>query len=187
MTMTPDDDAAVTVAVRADMGDLEQAFADTDRIARGFGRSLSSALEGATVRGKSLGDVLRGLGTRLSDLALRSALKPLESGFSGMFEGLLSNVMPFAKGGVVGAPTYFPMSGGRLGLMGEAGAEAIMPLARGPDGRLGVRTASGGGGGGGGGVVTINISTPDVDGFRRSEAQVSAALARAVARGRRGL
>jgi len=48
------------------------------------------------------------------------------------------SVVPFATGGVVGSPTYFPMSGGRTGLMGEAGPEAIMPLKRGKDGKLGV-------------------------------------------------
>jgi phage-related minor tail protein len=60
-----------------------------------------------------------------------------------------------------------------------------MPLARGPDGRLGVR---GGAGGGGRPVsVTVNIATSDAESFRRSEAQVSASLARAVARGQRGM
>jgi hypothetical protein len=54
------------------------------------------------------------------------------------------NVVPFANGGVVGGPTTFPMSGGKTGLMGEAGPEAIMPLKRGKDGKLGV-TAEGGG------------------------------------------
>ncbi len=58
-----------------------------------------------------------------------------------------------------------------------------MPLARGPDGRLGVRS----GGGGRPLSVTVNVSTPDAESFRRSEAQVSAALARAVARGQRGM
>ena len=87
--------------------------------------------------------------------------------------------MPFAAGGVVGAPTYFPMRGG-LGLMGERGAEAVMPLAREPDGRLGVE------GGGRPVSVTVNIATPGRRGFRRSEAQVAASLARAVARGQRG-
>jgi len=91
-----------------------------------------------------------------------------------------SSAARFAKGGVVASPTYFPLSGG-LGLMGEAGAEAIMPLARGPDGRLGVS--------GGGAPVTVNIAiqTPDAQSFRKSEAHVAATLARAVGRGRRGL
>jgi phage-related minor tail protein len=91
-------------------------------------------------------------------------------------------VMPFAQGGVIGAPTYFPLGRG-LGLMGEQGSEAVMPLARGPDGRLGVRS----GGGGRPLSVTVNVSTPDAESFRRSEAQVSAALARAVSRGQRGM
>ena len=91
-------------------------------------------------------------------------------------------VMPFAEGGVVGAPTYFPLGRG-LGIMGERGAEAVMPLARGPDGKLGVRS----GGGGRPPSITVNISTPDAESFRRSEALVSAALARAVARGQRGM
>lgn len=93
-------------------------------------------------------------------------------------------VRPFASGGVVAAPTYFPLAGNDgVGLMGEAGPEAILPLKRGSDGRLGVaagaseRTVA----------VTVNIATPDVEGFRRSEAQVAARLARAVARGQRAL
>lgn len=49
-------------------------------------------------------------------------------------------VVPFAKGGIVGGPTLFPMKGG-AGLMGEAGAEAILPLSRGPGGNLGVSAA----------------------------------------------
>ena len=49
------------------------------------------------------------------------------------------NVVPYANGGVVGGPTYFPMAGGKTGLMGEAGPEAIMPLKRGKNGKLGVQ------------------------------------------------
>lgn len=52
------------------------------------------------------------------------------------------NVIPFARGDIFHSPTHFPMSGGRTGLMGEAGPEAIMPLRRGSDGRLGVAAAS---------------------------------------------
>ena len=48
-------------------------------------------------------------------------------------------VLPFANGGVVSSPTMFPMSGNRTGIMGEKGAEAIMPLKRTPSGQLGVQ------------------------------------------------
>jgi hypothetical protein len=44
----------------------------------------------------------------------------------------------YANGGVVGSPTMFSHSGG-LGVMGEAGPEAIMPLKRGKNGKLGVQ------------------------------------------------
>ena len=64
------------------------------------------------------------------------------------------NVIPFARGGIVGAPTIFPMASGRTGLMGEAGPEAIMPLSRGSDGKLGVMSH-----GGGGNEININIIT----------------------------
>ena len=65
--------------------------------------------------------------------------------------------------------------------MGEAGPEAIMPLARGPDGKLGVRGA----GGGGGQTIVMNISTPDVQNFQRSQAQIAAQMTRALGRGQR--
>ncbi len=51
----------------------------------------------------------------------------------------------FAGGGLVLRPTLFPMAGGRTGLMGEAGPEAIMPLVRASTGHLGVRAVGGGG------------------------------------------
>ncbi|MBS8228405.1 phage tail length tape measure family protein [Vannielia litorea] len=60
-------------------------------------------------------------------------------------------VVPFATGGIVSAPTVFPMRGA-TGLMGEAGPEGILPLAR-VRGRLGVNAAGLGGGGQGGGTV----------------------------------
>jgi len=64
--------------------------------------------------------------------------------------------------------------------MGEAGPEAIMPLSRGADGKLGVRAQSGGSVN-----VTMNISTPDVQGFQRSQGQIATQMARALGRGQR--
>lgn len=55
---------------------------------------------------------------------------------------------PFANGGIVNGPTIFPMANG-AGLMGEAGPEAIMPLKRGADGKLGVS--------GGGSNTVVNV------------------------------
>jgi len=68
----------------------------------------------------------------------------------GAFSG--GKVTPFASGGVVSRPTLFPMANG-AGLMGEAGPEAIMPLKRGKDGKLGVE------GGSTTIVQNINVST----------------------------
>jgi phage-related minor tail protein len=92
------------------------------------------------------------------------------------------NILPFAKGGVIATPSYFP-TGASLGLAGERAAEAILPLARGADGRLGVRA----GGEARPMNVTVHISTPDAASFRRSEAYVAGPIARAVARGERSL
>ena len=57
-----------------------------------------------------------------------------------------SQVQAYANGGVVNGPTTFGMSGGKTGLMGEAGPEAIMPLKRGSNGKLGVQMEGGRGG-----------------------------------------
>lgn len=54
-------------------------------------------------------------------------------------------VKMFAKGGVVGSPTLFGYGGNKTGMMGEAGPEAIMPLKRNSQGRLGVEVSGGGG------------------------------------------
>jgi len=65
-------------------------------------------------------------------------------------------IQAYAMGGIVNRPTMFAYADGgtgRFGLMGEAGPEAIIPLKRGPDGKLGVS-----GGGGNVQVGSINIS-----------------------------
>ncbi|AMS13139.1 phage tail tape measure protein [Pseudomonas chlororaphis] len=63
-----------------------------------------------------------------------------------------AGVQMFADGGaftnsIVSKPTAFGMANGKTGVMGEAGEEAIMPLARTSSGKLGVMAMGGGGGG----------------------------------------
>jgi len=58
--------------------------------------------------------------------------------------GVFTKVNAYANGGIVSSPTNFPMAGNQVGLMGEAGPEAIMPLKRGANGKLGVQMEGGG-------------------------------------------
>jgi len=165
-----------------DADQLSAIFDDLEARSRSFGLALTGALKGAVVDGKGLESVLRGLALRMSDIALSVGLKPLEGLLSSGISSLIGGVTPFAKGGVVSSPTYFG-SGGGLGLMGEAGAEAILPLKRGPDGALGVAA----GGGDGGARIVFNVTTPDAASFRKSEGQIAAMLTRTVGRGQRSL
>ena len=180
--MTAFDDDRFEASLDEARETLEDLSGLSDRFARSFTSSMASAIRS----GRSFSDTLSGLGMRLSDLALKAGLKPLEGLISKGLEGVVSaftgGATPFAKGGVVASPTYFSAAG-KAGLIGEAGPEAILPLARGADGRLGIA----GSGGGGAVNVTVNIATPDAASFRKSEAQVSAGLARAVSRARRTL
>ena len=175
----------VVVSVQADTTPFVAALEDLQDLSARFGSELSGALKSAAVSGKSLDDILRRIGLNLAGLALRQGLQPLRSLgaslFSNLFSGL-AGALPFAKGGVVSAPTYFPTGGG-LGVMGEAGAEAILPLQRGADGRLGVAV----GGRAASVNVVFNVTTPDAPSFRKSEAQITGMLARAVSRGARNL
>ncbi len=168
--------------------------------ANGFARAMSQAFTQSVVGGKQFDDVLKSLALRLSNLAVTAAFRPLASGvaggldrlFGGLFGGsgggekplelALGAIKPFATGGVIATPSYFPLATGGMGLAGEAGPEAIVPLSRGRDGRLGVAS-----GGAPQANVTIQISTPDLDSFRRSESYLAGQIARAVARGQRAL
>ena len=192
----PDDlTPTLTVTIDADTRPLEAQLAEVSKAGARFSNALSQSFVDLALKGRSFGDVLRSLALRLSELALKAAFKPLTDSIGNALAGLVGGAafarggvirqglpVPFAQGGVVASPIAFPLAGNRLGLAGERGPEAILPLARGSDGRLGVRAD-----GGAGIAVTVNISTPDVESFRRSETQLAALLARAVAQGQRNL
>ena len=87
-----------------------------------------------------------------------------------------NGIVPFANGGIVDRPMMFPFAKG-IGLMGEAGPEAIMPLKRGADGKLGV---AGGGGGGTSVVVNVDASGSRVEGDQAQGKQLGVAISAAV-------
>ena len=178
--------------------DARSQLIELDSLAQRFGTSMTRAFASGIAQGRSFEDVLRSVGQKFVEIGLRAGLQPLSNltgslmsqltqGLSGALTGAFGGgaaggpITPFADGGVIAAPGYFPLGRG-MGLAGEAGPEAILPLARGSDGRLGVAAS----GTGGGASVFVTIQTPDIDGFRKAESQISAQLARAVARGRRG-
>lgn len=193
----------MTAAFQTELTRLAQTMNQTGRevttLTSGFGGGLRRAFEGVVFDGMKLSDALKGIAQGMADTVFAVAMKPVQQavsgalaqGVSGFVSGALpfanggafsqGRVMPFARGGVVTQPTHFPMRGA-TGLMGEAGPEAIMPLRRGADGRLGVAAA---GAGGRPVNVTFNVSTPDVAGFRRSQGQIAASLGRALSRGER--
>lgn len=194
--------AAVVAAFDGELGRMRESLVFTTQevgsLTSGFSGGLRQAFDGVVFEGMKLSDALKGLARSMADTVFNTAFRPIQNaaggalanGLNAILGGIMpfekggvisrSQVMPFARGGIVSQPTSFPMRGA-TGLMGEAGPEAIMPLARGPDGRLGVSA------GGNQRPVTVimNISTPDVQGFQRSQSQIAAQALRALSRGQR--
>lgn len=192
----------VAAAFEGELSTMRATFSDTGREVRslsgGINLGLRRAFEGVVFDGDRLSDAMRGLGESIARAAYNAAVSPVFSHLGGLLGrgvesvvgGLMpfadgasfsqGRVMPFATGGIVSGPTYFPMRGG-LGLIGEAGPEAIMPLRRGADGRLGVASE----GGGRPVSIVMNISTPDAVGFERSRSQIAAQMSRALSSAQR--
>lgn len=189
-------------AFQGELSKMEQSLVFTSRevssLSAGFSSGLRRAFDGVIFDGQRLSDALGEVAQSMIDTVYNVAISPVQNAAGGALaqglNGLLSGIMPFAngaafsqgrvtpfaKGGVVAQPTSFPMRGG-TGLMGEAGPEAIMPLTRGPDGKLGVQSQ----GAGRAVTVVMNIQTPDVQGFQRSQSQIASQAMRALSRGQR--
>ncbi|PIE16788.1 MAG: phage tail protein [Rhodobacterales bacterium] len=194
---------AVAAAFDGELARMRDGLTTTNRevsvLSKGISRGLKSAFDGLVFDGLKLSDALSKLAQSMVNASYNAAITPVTKHFGGLLANGISSafgggtemfakggsfaqgrVMPFANGGIVSGPTRFPMRGG-TGLMGEAGPEAIMPLTRGANGRLGVEMS----GQARPVNITMNITTPDVDGFRRSQGQIAAQMSRALGRGQR--
>lgn len=194
--------ATMAAAFEREVNRMGTSVSDAGRevgtLSRGISGGLRRSFDGLVFDGAKLSDALKGVAQSMVNAAYTAAVRPVANGIGGLLasgvEGLIGKVagfekggsfaqgrvMPFANGGIVSGPVTFPMRGG-TGLMGEAGPEAIMPLSRGADGRLGVRTE----GGGRAVNVTMNVTTPDIESFGRSRSQIAAQMSRVLARGQR--
>ena len=155
------------------ISDLQAQYAETQKLIEieeqrqsiidKVGSSMESAFMSMVDGTKSVKDAFKSMAAEIIKelyrvLVVQQIVNSAKTAMGGFFaDGAAfsgGRVTPFANGGVVGGPTYFPMSGGKTGLMGEAGPEAIMPLKRGSDGKLGVSVE----GGSGSVVVNNNIN-----------------------------
>jgi len=146
-------------------GEAVRAAAERSReIATGLAQDITGPIKEALKSGEftwetfagAISRIAQNLATRLIDLAFKPIENALINAFSGggggsgggFLGGLFgfarggvfaggAELTAFAQGGVVNRPTVFPFARG-VGLMGEAGPEAILPLKRGRSGRLGV-------------------------------------------------
>ena len=154
-----------------------------DTVATGLTDAIMGLIDGT----KSLGESLSGILRQMASMFLRAGIGSFKgadgsggSGLLGLFAdgGVIAKnkIVPYASGGVVNKPTLFPMANG-MGLMGEAGPEAIMPLRRGRGGRLGVEATSGGVGNV---VVNVDASGSAVEGDTSQAAQLGKMLGAAV-------
>jgi len=147
-------------------------------------KGMEDALVKFVTTGKlNFRDLANSIISDLTRMLVRYAIvQPL---FFGIFPGLKpsakgnvfaeNKIVPYARGGIVNRPTIFPMADG-MGLMGEAGPEAVMPLKRGRGGRLGVEAS----GGVGNIIVNVDASGSSVQGDSAQSEQFGRALAAAI-------
>lgn len=137
--------ADFTKSILADMARIATRTAASEGLSALFGLAASAA--GSYFGGtSSAGSTQAGYSGDLSGFTPGS-IQAKGGAWSGGVQ-MFANGAAFTNS-IVSKPTAFGMAGGGIGVMGEAGEEAIMPLTRTAGGQLGVRAISGGGSGGG--------------------------------------
>ncbi|MGJ8546797.1 MAG: phage tail tape measure protein [Sulfitobacter sp.] len=142
---------------------------DVATLEKGLNSGLRRAFDGVMFDGMKLSDALKTVAQSLSNSAYNAAIKPVTDHVGGLItqgvSGLVQSALPFAAAS--GPAASLP-----LGLGGGAGSAAPTSAAA---GSYLPAAAS----------VVMNISTPDVQGFQRSQSQIAAQMSRALAAGNR--
>ncbi|NBW08346.1 MAG: hypothetical protein EBR82_09995 [Caulobacteraceae bacterium] len=150
-------------------------------IKEGFADAFADAIVGAKSFSQAMGDLAKMIAKAIIQLLIMKAITAIGKAFGlTAADGAVvspSGAKRYATGGVVTSPTYFGYAGGNTGLMGEAGPEAILPLTRGANGKLGVKAL--GGGGSGGNVVNNNV-TVNVSGGSSGKKEDDDAMAKKI-------
>lgn len=145
-------------------------------------QGMEDALVKFVITGKlNFAEFTRSVLADLTRIAIRQAMLNMFGGIFPFLKNAQGNafgangVIPYAKGGVVNSPTVFPFKNG-VGLMGEAGAEAILPLKRGRSGNLGVEAS----GSSNNIVVNVDASGTEVQGDDAQSSQLGKLIGLAV-------
>ena len=145
---------------------------------------MEEALVKFVMTGKlNFSDLTRSILADLTRIAIRQAIIAPLTGLFPFLKNANGNafakngIVPYRKGGVVNSPTMFKFGGSNLGIMGEAGPEAILPLQRGKGGKLGVVAQ-----GGGTGNITVNVDagSSSVEGDEDGSRQLGEVIASAI-------
>ncbi|MDD3446200.1 MAG: hypothetical protein PHS60_12370 [Zavarzinia sp.] len=202
----------LAVELTADLAPLREAFAEAERLAGDAATSLANAFAGQEEEGGAFAPLTRGvevaarsirnalvdaisgaevewdqvlsrMALRVSDLLVDQALQSVLGSTSGSAVGSSGGGTSFLTSLLGSLFGGFRAGGGpvvpdRAYVVGENGPELFVPPGAGdvlPGGSSAASAPS----------ITVNVSTPDVAGFRRSQGQVTAAMARALAAARR--
>lgn len=168
------------------VADTTKEIESVNMTVKDFGSAWGEAARDVGIAGESIEQTAENLFKRLQSIAFDFFITRQVTGFmtsafgagAGMFGfgggarngGMFDqgSVVPFGDGGITEGPELFPMSGRRVGLRGEAGREAVVPL---PNGReIPVRME----GGRGGQITNVNMTVyaKDAKSFDETERQM---------------
>ena len=148
-------------------------------------KGMEDALVNFVMTGKmNFADFTRSILADITRIIIRQSIITPLLGVFGITTSAKGNVFDkglkeYAKGGIVTKPTLFAYGAGgsgNFGLMGEAGAEAILPLKRGRSGNLGVEAS----GGATNIVVNVDASGSSVEGDEADGKALGMALSAAI-------